>query len=95
MGGERYPEALIAQGGDDALARLTRGVLHEAGEIGDALGGCESSDGPHRLLAVRRVNPGADCMRHDQAGEQDEHGLSEQALREKARHCWLTAGVNM
>ena len=77
------------------MPRLTRGVLHEAGEIGDALGGCKSADGPHRLLAVRRINPRADRMRHDEAGEQNEHCLAEQALREKAGHCWLTAGVNM
>ena len=77
------------------MPRLARGVLHEAGEIGDALGGRKSTDGAHRLLAIRRVNPGADRMRHDQAGEQNEQGLSEQALRKKAGHCWLTAGVNM
>ena len=42
-----------------------------------AMPAVEDDDGPHRLLAIRRVNPGADCMRHDEAGEQDEHCLAE------------------
>ena len=86
LGRERDAEALIAQGSDDALSRLRRGVLDEAGQIGDALGGCKSTDGAHRLLAVRRVDPRADRMRHDQAGEQNEQGLSEQAPGKKAGH---------
>ncbi len=34
-------------------------------------------------------------MRHDQAGEQNEQGLAEQAFGKKPAHSWLTAGVNM
>jgi hypothetical protein len=34
-------------------------------------------------------------MGHDQAGEQDQQGLSEQTPRKKAAHSWLTVGVNM
>ena len=67
--------------------RLARGVLNEAGQIGDALGGCKSADCAHGLLAIRRINPGAHGMRHDEAREQNKQGLAEQALGEEAVHC--------
>ena len=67
LGGERDAEALVAQRGDNALSRFARGVLDQARQIGDALGGCKPADGAHGLLAVRGVDPRADGMRHDQA----------------------------
>ena len=86
LGRERDAEALIAQRGDNARPRLARRLLDEARQIGDALGGCKAADGAHRLLAIRRVDPGAGGMGHDQPREQDEQGLSEQALGKEAAH---------
>ena len=92
---KRDPERLVAQCGDDPLAPFQRRILDEPGQIGDALRGSETADRAHGLFAVGGVEPGSDGMRDDQAREQDQQGLSEQALGKKPAHCWLTAGVNM
>ena len=75
--------------------RFARGVLDQAGKIGNALSGCKATDGTHGLFTVRGINPGTDGMGDDQARQQNKQGLSEQALRKKPVHSWLTAGVNM
>ena len=99
MGGgcadERDTESLIVERGDNTLPRLCRRVLDQAREIGDALGGGKSADGAHGLLAVRGVDPRANRMGHNQAREQDEQRLSEEAPGKKTGHSVLTAGVNV
>ena len=77
------------------LARCAGGVFDEAREIGDALSGSKAADGAHRLLPICGVNPGAEGMRNDESGKQDQQGLAEQALGQKSAHSWLTVGVNM
>ena len=72
-----------------------RSFLDKSGQIGDALSGRKSADGAHGLLAIRGVDPGTDRMRNDQTREQNEQGLTKEALGKKPVHSWLTAGVNM
>ena len=92
---ERDPERLVAQCGDDPFAPFQRRILHEPRQIGNALRGGEAADRAHGLFAVGGVEPGADRVRDDQAREQDQQGLSEQAPGKKPVHCWVTTGVNM
>ena len=77
------------------MPRFLRGILDEAGEIGDALGGCKPTNSAHGLLAVCGIDPRANGMRDNQSRQKNEQGLSEQAPRKKPVHSWVTAGVNM
>ena len=94
LGGKRDTEPLIAERRNNARPRVARSLLGQAGQIGDALGGGKSADRAHRLLAVGSIDLRPHRVRDNEAGQQDEQGLSEQALGEEAGHSWLTAGVS-
>ena len=87
-------KGLIAHRGDDR-SRFARRFLHQACQVRDALRDRETTDRADRLLAVGGIDPGADRMRHNQPGEQDEQRLAEQALRAGTGSFGLTTGVNV
>ena len=95
FGRDRNPEHLIARRRHDALAPFARRVLHQPRQIGDALRRREAADRAHGLFAIRGVDPRTHRMRHDQARQQNEQRLSEQAPGKKPAHSCFTAGVNM
>ena len=95
FGGEQDAERRVAQCSNDPLPPFVGGFLDKACQIGDALSGSKAADGAHGLLAVCSINPRAKCMRNDQPGEQDEQGLTKEALGKKPAHSWTTVGVNM
>jgi hypothetical protein len=79
-------ECLVAQRSNDPGTRFTRGLLHEPGQIGDALCGGKTADGTHGLLAIEGIDPGSRRMRDDQADEQNEQRPTEQAAGKKTAH---------
>jgi len=93
--GERNLQAAIAQSFDEARAPVSRHVLHEPHDIGDALGGREPAHRAHRAFAIERIDPRTERYRHREPGQQKKQCLPEQASGEEAGHAPVTAAVKV